>query len=139
MGMVIAPICFSNVGSIERGRISPESTYSIDKVIVKMSDGKRKTRYAVCVDHCWKSNQQMTLREAREHIAQLKHDYSRPNFKPITADGLREYAKQHGNRAAHDLLLLGGYGCLEGTCKDYDELLKEFERGASNAVRQGEV
>ena len=75
MGMVIAPICFSNVGSIERGRISPESTYSIDKVIVKMSDGKRKTRYAVCVDHCWKSNQQMTLREAREEVSRMQDDF----------------------------------------------------------------
>jgi hypothetical protein len=75
MAMVIAPICFSNVGSIERGRISPESTYSIDKVIVKMSDGKRKTRYAVCVDHCWKSNQQMTLREAREEVSRMQDDF----------------------------------------------------------------
>ena len=75
MGMVIAPICLHNVGSIERGRISPESTYSIDKIIVKMSDGKRLTRYAVCVDHCWKSNQQMTLREAREEVSRMQDDF----------------------------------------------------------------
>lgn len=73
--MVERVICLSNVGTIERGRISPESIYAIDKIIVKTASGKRYTRYAVCVDRCWKSNQQMTLREARAEVARLKDDF----------------------------------------------------------------
>ena len=60
-------------------------------------------------------------------------------FRPFKAGELREYAKRHGNRAAHDLLLLGGYGSLEGTCRDYDELLKEFERGVQNGNGSAET
>ena len=125
-------MCITNEGVLERGTLDKTHWYTLDRITLKMSDGSRLKRYAVCVNGTWHSNQQMTLREARAHIEQLKHDYSRPVFKPITADGMREYAKQHGNRAAHDLLLLGGYGCLEGTCRDYDELLKEFQSGVAD-------
>ena len=65
----------TNTGSIERGNISPEKWYSIDKIIVKMASGKRLTRYAVCVNGCWKSNQQMTLREARDNVSTMRDNY----------------------------------------------------------------
>lgn len=67
-------MCISNVGSIEKGRISDAAWYTIDKVIVKMASGKRLTRYAVCVNGCWKSNQQMTMREARDMVSRLKKE-----------------------------------------------------------------
>ena len=67
-------MCISNVGSIERGKIAGRSLYSIDKVILKMASGKRLTRYAVCINGCWNSNQQMTLREARDMVSRLKKD-----------------------------------------------------------------
>ena len=94
-----------------------------------MSDGGRLRRYAVCVNGRWNSNQTMTMREAREYIEQLRQEYNKPAFEPVTVDAMRKYAKTHGAKSAHDLLLLGGYGFLAGTCKEYDELLKEFERG----------
>lgn len=75
MSMLVAEIGISNVGSIERGRISPEITYTIDKVIVKMSNGKRFTRYAVCVNGRWKTNQRMSLREAHETVKQMRDDF----------------------------------------------------------------
>lgn len=74
MSMVVSAICLSNVGSVETGRIDRNKWYSIDKVIVKMSDGRRLTRYAVCVNGCWKSNQQMTKREARKEVQKLKEE-----------------------------------------------------------------
>ena len=67
-------MCISNVGSIEKGRISDAAWYTIDKVIIKMASGKRLTRYAVCTNGRWNSNQQMTLREARGMVSRLKKD-----------------------------------------------------------------
>ena len=45
----------------------------------------------------------------------------------VSADEMREYAKEHGALAAYELLLLGGYSFLAGSKEDYNELLKEFE------------
>ena len=68
-------------------------------------------------------------------VEQLKHDYSRPVFKPLSIDSIRKYAKDNGAEQAYNLLLLGGYGFIEGTCRDYDELLKEFERGSKDVSK----
>ena len=68
-------ICIENVGSIERGTISPGKWYTIDKIILKTVDGKRKTRYAVCENGTWKTNQRLTLREARNRVAELHEEY----------------------------------------------------------------
>jgi hypothetical protein len=73
-------MCLTNTGSIERGKISPAVWYSIDKIIVKLSDGRRLTRYAVCINGCWKSNQQMTLREARTEVEQLKREAAEAEY-----------------------------------------------------------
>ena len=67
-------MCITNEGTFEKGRISNSEWYTIDNITLKMSDGKRLKRYAVCVNGRWKSNQQMTLREAREEVARLKEE-----------------------------------------------------------------
>lgn len=115
--------------SVESGRFEDGCPYSINRLVLKLSDGGRLTRYAVCVNNCWKSSkdEEFTLHEARQKVEELRKLHKR--FRRFTVEDLRGYAKQHGNMAAHDLLLLGGYGCLEGTCRDYDELLKEFQSG----------
>ena len=120
-------MCVTNEGTFERGRLDAKHWYNIDRITLKMSDGKRLRRYAVGVDGSWNSSHQMTLREAREKVESLKHDYSRPVFTPLTVAQMREIAKAQGAEQAYNLLLLGGYGFIEGTCKDYDDLLKEFE------------
>lgn len=135
MSMLEAVICISNVGSIERGTLGSNTPYSIDKVIVKMSSGRRLTRYAVCVNHTWESNQQMTLKEAREAVARLRDDFEIRPFKPIPIAEMRKVAKEQGYEQAYNILLIGGYGFIEGTVKDYDELLEEFRKGMEdNAV-----
>ena len=127
-------MCITNEGILEKGKLDNRHWYTIDRITLKLSNGKRLKRYAVCVDGRWDSNQQMTLREARTFVEQVRREYNKPAFEPVTADAMREYARSHGNSSAHDLLLLGGYGFFAGTCKEYDELLKEFEGGAANAV-----
>ena len=122
-------MCISNTGTFERGQLGKCHWYTIDNIVLKMASGKRLKRYAVCVDGRWKSDQQMTLREAREEVEKLKLDYSIPKFKPLTIAEMRQFAKEKVAEQAYNLLLLGGYGFIEGTCKDYDELLKEFESG----------
>ena len=59
----------TNEGRFERGKFANGQWYSIDNITVKMSDGKRLKRYAVCLNGRWNSNQMMTLREARAEIA----------------------------------------------------------------------
>lgn len=127
-------MCITNEGTHERGELSKGHWYTIDDITLKMSDGRRLKRYAVCVDGRWESNQQMTLREARAEVERLKHEYSVPQFTPLSIAEMREIAAEKGAEQAYNLLLIGGYGFIEGTCKDYDELLKEFERGKGNAV-----
>ena len=127
--MLSCVMCVTNAGHLESGKLSKDHWYTIDNIIVKMSDGRRLKRYAVCVDGKWKSNQRMTLREARETVESLKRDYSRPAFTPLTIAQMREIAKKNGAEQAYNLLLLGGYGFIEGTCKDYDDLLNEFKMG----------
>ena len=63
-----------NMGAIESGRFSPVEWYTIDRIVLKTRDGRRVTRYAVCVNGCWKSSEQMTLREARERVAWIRND-----------------------------------------------------------------
>lgn len=128
MSQVQAVISVTNEGTHERFFLPRGHIVTIDRLTLKMTDGKRLKRYAVCLDGSWKSchSNELTLREAREKVEQLKHDYSRPVFKPLSIDRMRQYERDNGAQAAHDLLLLGGYGFIEGTCKDYDDLLNEF-------------
>lgn len=67
-------ICITNEGIFEKGKLDEKSWYTIDRVTLKTSDGKRLTRYAVCVNGRWNSNQQMTLREARAEVERLKQE-----------------------------------------------------------------
>ena len=127
-------MCITNEGILERFSLDGGHWCTIDRITLKMSSGKRLKRYAVCVDGHWKSNQQMSLKEARAEVELLKDDYSVKKFKPLTIDEMRRVAKEKGAEQAYNILLIGGYGFIEGTCKDYDELLKEFERGVVNAV-----
>lgn len=50
-------------------------------------------------------------------------------FKPIPIAEMRKVAKEQGFEQAYNILLIGGYGFIEGTVKDYDELLEEFRKG----------
>ena len=122
-------MCVTNEGTQERGRLSRNHWYTIDRITLKMSDGKRVRRYAVCVDGRWNTNQWMTLKDARKKVECLKKDYLTPVYKPVTKEAVREYARKCGNKAAYNLMLLGGYGFMEGNCRDYDELLEEFRKG----------
>ena len=45
----------------------------------------------------------------------------------VSADEMREYAREHGALSAYELLMLGGYGFFAGSKEEYEELLKEFE------------
>ena len=86
-------ISMTNTGAVQSGCISPRPChiigadgkwrlihhFTIDRIICKTVDGKRLTRYAVCVDGVWHSNQRMTLREAREHVEQLRADFLTSN------------------------------------------------------------
>ena len=74
MSMLDCIICTWNKGSIERGWISGSTWYTIDLIELKTSRGKRYTRYAVCVNGRWKSNQQLSLREARAEVRRLKDE-----------------------------------------------------------------
>ena len=130
MSMLDCVLGIGNEGAFECGWFEDGIVWTIDNITLRMASGKRLRRYAVCVDRCWKSNEYMNLREARQKVEELRKLHKR--FRPFTAEEMREYAKRHGNRAAHDLLLLGGYGFLEGTCRDYDELLKEFQSGVAD-------
>lgn len=127
--MLDCVMCISNEGTFERGELSSGHWYTIDNITLKMSSGKRLKRYAVCLDGRWKSNQQMSLKEAREEVERLKRDFSTEKFKPIPIAEMRKLAKEVGTEQAYNILLIGGYGFIEGTCKDYDDLLKEFESG----------
>mgnify|MGYP007057696119 CR=1 FL=1 len=42
-------------------------------------------------------------------------------FKPIPIAEMRNVAKEQGFEQAYNILLIGGYGFIEGTVKDYDE------------------
>ena len=76
-------MCITNEGVLERGKISNKDWYTIDIITVKMSDGTRKRRYAVCVNGRWNSNQQMTLREARAEVDKLKEEANKPQTVPL--------------------------------------------------------
>lgn len=137
MSQVQACISVTNEGTYERVLLPKGHVVTIDRLTLKMADGKRLRRYAVCLDGCWKScrDNEISLREARERVEMLKHDFSRPVFKPLTIDEMRQVAREKGAEQAYNLLLLGGYGFIEGTCKDYDDLLKEFERNMQGETK----
>ena len=72
-------MCITNNGILERGWLDGGNWYTIDNITVKMSNGKRLKRYAVCENGTWKSNQTMTLREARTVVEELRDKYRRYN------------------------------------------------------------
>ena len=122
MSKLVCIMGYENVGSIERGEISPGYRYSIDKIIVRMSDERRLTRYAVCVNGCWNSNQTLTLKEARAEVAMLKKEAT---F--ITESDVREYARIHGKDGAYFLLMLGGCEACSFPYERWCELVKEYK------------
>ena len=67
-------MCISNDGILERHELGNGHWCTIDKITLKLSDGRRLRRYAVCENGRWKSNQQMTLREARSEVERLKQE-----------------------------------------------------------------
>ena len=138
MSMVEAIICITLSEAVDCGRFDDGVYWCIDKVIAKMSSGRRLTRYTVRVDYTWHTNKVLTLKEAREEVARLKAEHEIRPFKPIPIAEMRKVAAEQGFEQAYNILLIGGYGFIEGTVKDYDELLKEFERGMKeNADQKG--
>ena len=137
MSMVEAVISIGLGRCVEVGYIG-ENKYRLCRIHLKKTSGKRLLRYAICVNGCWKSNEWYTLKEAHEEIARRKAGCEIRPFKPLPIAEMRKVAAEKGYEQAYNILLLGGYGFIEGTVKDYDELLKEFERGMKdNAVQQG--
>ncbi len=80
MSMVVGTLGVTNTGHIESGRIDSGKWYTVDRIIVKLSNGQRLTRYAVCVNGCWKTNQRMTLREARSEVARLREEAEQAKY-----------------------------------------------------------
>ncbi|MBR2681342.1 MAG: hypothetical protein IKE23_11450 [Exiguobacterium sp.] len=70
----------TNEGRFERGTLADGRWYSIDNITLKMSDGKRLKRYAVCVNGRWNSNQTMTLREARAEVQRFKDEAEQAKY-----------------------------------------------------------
>lgn len=70
----------TNEGTFERGKLPDGRLYTIDNITLKMSDGKRLKRYAVCLNWCWKTNQIMSLREAREEVQRLKDEAEQAKY-----------------------------------------------------------
>ena len=132
--MIDCVMCITNEGTFKRFYLGNGHWCTIDNITLKMRSGRRLKRYAVCLDGHWCSDQYMNLKEARVKVGQLKEDFSMKPFKPLTIDQMREFAKQKGAEQAYNILLLGGYGFIEGTCKDYNDLLKEFERGFTHGA-----
>lgn len=132
MSMIDCIMCITNEGIFLGGRFQDGVTWTIDKITLRMTSGRRLRRYAVRVDGVWDSDDRMSLREARAKVERLRELHRR--FRPLQKADLLKYAEAHGNTAARDLLLLGGYASFAGSCREYDELLKELEGGAGNAV-----
>ena len=80
MRMLDCIMCITNKGTLERGRISGATWYTIDLIELKMRSGKRLTRYAVCVNGTWKTNQQMTKREARAEVQRMKEEAEQATY-----------------------------------------------------------
>lgn len=80
MKMLDCIMCITNEGHLERGMIDGGTWYTIDIITVKMASGKRFRRYAVCINGTWKTNQQMTLREAREEIQRMKDEAEQAKY-----------------------------------------------------------
>ena len=80
MKMLDCVMCITNEGKLESGKIDGSMWYTIDRITVKMASGKRFRRYAVCVNGRWKSNQQMTLREARAEIQRMKDETEQAKY-----------------------------------------------------------
>ena len=80
MKMLDCVMCITNKGVFERGRISDGAWYTIDLIELKTRFGRRLTRYAVCVNGRWKSDQQMTLREARAEVQRLKGEAEQAKY-----------------------------------------------------------
>ena len=78
--MIDCIMCISNKGILERGKISDAAWYTIDLIELKMASGKRLTRYAVCVNGTWKTNQQMSKRDARAEVQRLKDEAEQAKY-----------------------------------------------------------
>ena len=124
MGRIVG---VTDEGIFESGKLSEKHGYSINRVTLKMSDGTRKTRYTVWMDGESFCEGWFNLRKAREIVKTLRRDFE--PFKPVSIAEMRNIAKEQGAQQAYNILLIGGYEFLDGTCDEYDELLKEFEKG----------
>lgn len=132
MSMIDCIMCVTNEGIFDSGWFEDGVIWSIDKITLKTSSGRRLRRYAVRVDGVWNSGDRMSLREARAKVERLRERHNK--FVPVTAEEMRQIAKERGAETAAGILLIGGYDFFAGTCREYDELLKELEGGAGNAV-----
>lgn len=72
--MVNCVLCIGNDGVVERGKLSDGTLFTINKITLKMSDGKRRRRYAVCVNGVWKSHEYMSWREALAKVRQMEKE-----------------------------------------------------------------
>lgn len=73
-------IGITNEGHIEKGRIDGRTWYTIDRLTLKTVSGKRLTRYAVCVNGTWHTNQRISLREARAEVQRLKDEAEQAQY-----------------------------------------------------------
>lgn len=80
MKMLDCVMCITNEGILEKGKIDGSTWYTIDRITVKMASGKRFKRYAVCVNGRWKSEQQMSLHEARAEVQRLKDEAEQAQY-----------------------------------------------------------
>ena len=137
MSMIDCIMCVTNEGTFDRGRFEDGIPWTIDNITLKMASGKRLRRYSVCVNGCWSSNDLMSLREARAKVSVLREHHKK--FVPVTAEEMLQIAKESGAECAYNILLIGGYDFFAGTCREYEELLKEFERGKANGNGSAET
>ena len=92
MSMVEAVISIGLGHCVERGVINDWMKYALYTVRLRMTSGKRYTRYAVVVNGCWKSNEYFTKKGARERVAILEKLY-KPKMTYSEMIGLcNEYA-----------------------------------------------
>lgn len=73
-------LCIGNDGVVERGKLSDGTLFTIDKITLKMSNGKRYRRYAVCVNGVWKSYEYMSWREALAKVRQMEKEAKEAQF-----------------------------------------------------------
>ena len=79
--MVVGVICKTLCEPVEYSCIGENKLATIRKVIYKMSNGKRLTRYTVCTGNVlWDSKDNYTLKEARAEVARLREEAEQAKY-----------------------------------------------------------